>query len=99
MMRSADMAFMPAVPEEIFLKAVRWTVEKNTEFVPPAETGGAFYLRPLLVGTGPMIGLGAAPEFTFVVFGMPVGSYYKDGIKPVDALVLEDFDRSKDRAN
>ncbi|KAF7732731.1 hypothetical protein EC973_000002 [Apophysomyces ossiformis] len=92
--RSADMAFMPHVPVDLFLEAVKRTVEINLEFVPPLESGGSLYLRPLLFGSGPEIGLSPAPEFTFLVLGMPVGSYYKDGVRPVDAWVIEDFDRT-----
>ncbi|KAI8388811.1 branched-chain amino acid aminotransferase [Radiomyces spectabilis] len=94
MMRSADMAYMPRVPVEVFEEAVRRTVEGNLEYVPPKASGGSMYLRPVLFGSGPCIGMDAAPEFTFVVFGMPVGNYYKDGVKPVDAWVIEDFDRT-----
>ncbi|KAJ2958633.1 hypothetical protein NQZ79_g5818 [Umbelopsis isabellina] len=94
MNRSADMASMPEVPEHIFLEGIKKTVEANLEFVPPYGSGGSLYIRPLLFGSGPMIGLSPAPEFTFIVFGVPVGNYYKDGVKPVDALVIEDFDRS-----
>lgn len=95
MAKSANMAFMPEIPEETFVEGVRRCVEANLEYVPPKETGGALYIRPLLFGSGPFIGMGAAPEFTFVVFAMPVGSFYVDGVKPVDAIVIEDFDRSK----
>ncbi|KAI8141883.1 branched-chain amino acid aminotransferase [Fennellomyces sp. T-0311] len=94
MNRSAPIAYMPEVPEEIFLEGCRRTVEANIDYVPPVETGGAFYLRPLLFGSGPMIGMDAAPEFTFLVFGTPVSNYYKDGIKPVKALVMETIDRA-----
>lgn len=92
---SANKGFMPSVPEDLFVEGVRRTVEANLEFVPPKETGGSLYIRPLLFGSGPFIGMGAAPEFTFVVFAMPVGAFYADGVKPVDALVIEDCDRSK----
>lgn len=95
MARSADMAFMPTIPEDVFVEGVRRCVEANLEYVPPKETGGSLYIRPLLFGSGPYIGMGAAPEFTFVVFAMPVGSFYTGGVKPVDAIVIEDFDRSK----
>lgn len=95
MQRSADMAHMPHVPVEIFEQAVRRMVEANLEFVPPKESGGSLYIRPVLFGSGPFIGMGAAPEFSFIVFGMPVGNYYSGGVVPVDALVIEDFDRSK----
>ncbi|KAG0167943.1 hypothetical protein DFQ30_005447 [Apophysomyces sp. BC1015] len=94
MNRSADMALMPQVPVEVFEEAVKRTVEKNLEFVPPLESGGSLYVRPFLFGSGPEIGLTASPEFTFIVIAMPVSSYYKDGIKPVDAWVIEDFDRT-----
>ncbi|KAI8991823.1 branched-chain amino acid aminotransferase [Mycotypha africana] len=94
MNRSADMAFMPNIPEELFVEAVRRCVEANLEYVPPKETGGSLYIRPLLFGSGPYIGMGAAPEFTFIVFAMPVGAFYTGGVKPVDAIVIEDFDRS-----
>lgn len=94
MARSADMAFMPTIPEDLFVEGVRRCVEANLEYVPPKETGGSLYIRPLLFGSGPYIGMGAAPEFTFVVFAMPVGSFYTGGVQPVDAIVIEDFDRS-----
>ncbi|CEG76924.1 Putative Branched-chain amino acid aminotransferase [Rhizopus microsporus] len=94
MIHSANMGYMPAVPKEVFLEGVRKTVEANLEYVPPKETGGSLYIRPLLFGSGPFIGMGPAPEFTFIVFAMPVGAFYSGGVKPVDAVVVEDFDRS-----
>ena len=48
------------------------------ELVPPAGKG-ALYLRPLLLGTGPLLGLGPAPSYTFVVYGAAVGAYFKVG--------------------
>lgn len=97
MAKSADMAFMPEIPEDIFVEGVRRCVEANLEYVPPKETGGALYIRPLLFGSGPYIGMGAASEFTFVVFAMPVGTFYPNGVQPVDAIVIEEFDRSAPR--
>lgn len=95
MNRTAAFGSMPEIPEEVFLQAIKTTVQANLEFVPPYGSGGSLYLRPLLFGSGPMIGLSPAPEFTFIVFGVPVANYYKDGVKPVDAYVIEDFDRCK----
>lgn len=69
---------MSMVPpdEALFLKGVVGTVRENMDMVPPAGKG-SLYLRPLLLGTGPILGLGTAPEFTFSVYGTPVGSYFK----------------------
>ncbi|KAF9570217.1 hypothetical protein EC968_002096 [Mortierella alpina] len=91
---SADLACMAAVPEDLFVEACERAVANNLEFVPPYGSGGALYLRPLLLGTGAEIGLYPAPEFTFIVMVIPVGNFYKSGVKPVDCLVVDNFDRA-----
>ena len=67
---------MAVPPEDLFLKAVTETVRANARMVPPAGKG-SLYLRPLLMGTGPIVGLGPAPTCTLTVFGTAVGSYFK----------------------
>jgi branched-subunit amino acid aminotransferase/4-amino-4-deoxychorismate lyase len=44
--------------------------------VPPLGKG-ALYLRPLLMGSGPILGLGPAPAYTFAIYAAAVGSYFK----------------------
>ena len=44
--------------------------------VPPPGKG-SLYIRPLLMGSGQILGLGAAPEYTFLVYVSPVGNYFK----------------------
>lgn len=50
------------------------------------------YVRPLIFGSSAQLGLNPCDGYTFVVFVMPTGVYH--GVNPVDALVLEDFDRA-----
>ncbi|MDR0379094.1 MAG: aminotransferase class IV, partial [Candidatus Accumulibacter sp.] len=57
-------------------------------------TGGSMYVRPLLIGTGAQIGVAPADEYTFLTMVMPVGPYYKGGLKPVRALIVDDWDRA-----
>lgn len=90
--RSAEFICIPPVPEEHFLECVNLAVAMNAEFVPPHETGAAMYIRPLLFGSSAQLGLNPTDEYTFVVFVMPTGVYH--GVHAVDALILEDFDRS-----
>lgn len=52
------------------------------------------YLRPLLIGTGPQIGVAPSSEYTFMIMVMPVGAYYKGGLKPVRAVIFDDWDRA-----
>ncbi len=95
--RTAERVCMVEVPEEIFLDAVQKAVQANLDYLPPYGTGGAMYVRPLLFGSGPTIGVNPSPEFTFLVLVVPVGPYYVGGLQPVRALVLDDYDRTAPR--
>ena len=75
-------------------EAAEKVIKANLEYVPPYGTGGSMYLRPLLIGTGPQIGVAPAKEYTFMIMVMPVGAYYKGGLKPVRAVILDDWDRA-----
>ncbi len=94
MARAAQRICMAQVPEEMFMDAIRRVVDANRDYVPPYGTGGSLYIRPLLIGTGPRIGISPADEYVFIVLVLPVGAYYKAGLKPVRAVVLEDYDRA-----
>ncbi|MDR1661457.1 MAG: branched-chain-amino-acid transaminase, partial [Azoarcus sp.] len=94
MFNTARRACMAPVPVDLFVEAVRRAVKANEDFVPPYGTGGSMYIRPLLIGTGAQIGVAPADEYTFLVMVMPVGAYYKGGLKPVRALIVDDWDRA-----
>jgi branched-chain amino acid aminotransferase len=94
MARTARRTCMAPVPVDLFVAAVKRAVKANESYVPPYGTGGSLYIRPLLIGTGPQIGVAPAQEFTFLVMVMPVGAYYKGGLKPVRALIVDDYDRA-----
>ena len=91
---SANRTMMAEVSEELFKEAVIKAVEANEEFVPPYGTGGSLYIRPLLIGSGPMLAVAPANEYRLLVVVTPVGTYYKDGVKAVDACVVEGYDRA-----
>ena len=98
MQASCDRIRMAQLPTEEFIQAVKMVVKDNIEYVPPYGSGGALYIRPLLFGSGPRIGLQPADEYTFVVLVIPVGDYYKGGLSsPVKGLLIEDFDRAAPR--
>lgn len=94
MQRTAYKTVMPPVPTEMFLDALQRVVKDNIDYVPPYETGCSMYVRPLLIGTGPQIGVAPATEYTFLMMVMPMGDYYKGGIKPVRAIIFDDYDRA-----
>ncbi|MGQ1785175.1 MULTISPECIES: branched-chain amino acid aminotransferase [unclassified Saccharicrinis] len=91
---SADGILMQPVPTELFQKAVVRAVELNMDYVPPYESGAALYIRPLLIGSGPKVGVSPSEEYTFLVFVTPVGPYFKEGFKPTKQMISRKFDRA-----
>lgn len=94
MRNSARGIKLAEVPDELFHNAIVKAVNLNRKYIPPYGTGAALYIRPLLLGTGPEIGVKPAKEYFFMVFVMPVGPYFKEGFKPVDIMICRDFDRA-----
>lgn len=94
MKRTAEKIFMAPVPEDMFVEAVFRAVNANRRFVPPYGTGASLYIRPLLIGSGPQVGVKPAEEYTFMVFVTPVGPYFKTGFKPVSLIVEDEYDRA-----
>lgn len=91
---SARRLCMEPPPVDLFIDTVKTLVRNNQAFVPPYGTGASFYVRPLLLGASPIIGVHESHEYIFVMLGMPVGPYYKDGMVPVRGLVQENYDRA-----
>ncbi|EXC04272.1 Putative branched-chain-amino-acid aminotransferase 7 [Morus notabilis] len=87
MKMGAERMCMLSPTVEQFVDAVKQTVIANNRFVPPPGKG-ALYLRPLLMGSGPLLGLAPAPEYTFLIFASPVGNYHKG--RPALKLFVED---------
>jgi branched-chain amino acid aminotransferase len=94
MQASADGIMMEAPSTELFIEMVKKAVSLNKEFVPPYGTGASLYIRPLLIGTGPRVGVKPADEYLFMVFVTPVGPYFKEGFSPVSMMITRDFDRA-----
>jgi branched-chain amino acid aminotransferase len=92
MSNSVDSISIPKIPEAHFLQCVHTAVALNAKFVPPHSSGAAMYIRPLIFGSSAQLGLNPPEEYTFCVYVLPVGVYH--GVHPVDALILEDFDRA-----
>lgn len=94
MQSSSDGILMPRFPIDKFKEAVITAVKRNIEFVPPYGSGASLYIRPLLIGSGPEIGVKPSNEYLFMVFVMPVGPYFPEGFKPTDLLIMRQYDRA-----
>lgn len=94
MINSARGVLMAEVPIAMFKEAIFRVVKMNEKFVPPYGSGASLYIRPLLFGSGPEVGVSPSKEYTFLVFVTPVGPYFKGGIKPVNMLICRKYDRA-----
>ena len=94
MLLSAEGIKMAQFPVEKFREAIIKVINLNRKFIPPYGSGATLYVRPLLFGSSPEVGVKPSSEYTFLVFVTPVGPYFKDGIKPVNMLICRDIDRA-----
>ncbi len=66
LMSSCLRTCMTPLPESKFLEACYAAISDNLAYVPPYGSGGALYIRPILYGSGPRIGLQPADEYTLI---------------------------------
>jgi branched-chain amino acid aminotransferase len=94
MIHSAKGVMMAELPIEIFKEAIFKVVMLNEKYVPPYGFGATLYIRPLLLGFSPEVGVKAANEYFFIVFVTPVGPYFREGFAPVDLMICRKYDRA-----
>jgi branched-chain amino acid aminotransferase len=91
---SAKGVMMQPLPIDLFVEACRKVIKLNERFVPPYGEGASLYLRPMLIGIGPQVGVKPSAEYMFAVFVTPVGPYFKEGFNPIKVQIVRDFDRA-----
>jgi branched-chain amino acid aminotransferase len=94
MKNTAERLVMQPPPLELFLSAAKKLVLLNKSYVPPYGTGASLYVRPVLIGTSPHIGVHPSEDYSLIMLATPMGPYYKNGFYPVQACIQEQFDRA-----
>lgn len=90
---SAERLAIPAVPEALFISAIRHLVSADRAWIPDAP-GGSLYLRPFIVADEPFLGVRPAASYLFMVIASPVGSYFKAGAQTVTVWVSDSYTRA-----
>lgn len=85
---------MPEVPTELFEEMVKKVVRLNENYIPPYESGATLYIRPLLLGISPQIGVHPSTEYLFMIMVTPVGPYFKGGFQAQNYVIIREFDRA-----
>ena len=95
MQRTAKRLLIPEVPDNLFLRGVSEVVRANWQWIPPYGTGASLYIRPVLFGSGEMLGLTPAPNYEFRIFVSPVGPYFSNKkLQPIKLYLTTKFDRA-----
>lgn len=89
---SADRLAIPALPEDLFLRAIDEIVRIDVDWIPDGD--GSLYLRPFAFACEPFLGVRPAAEYLFVVIACPVGAYFKGGKKAVSVWLSDDYTRA-----
>jgi len=98
---TASRLLLPKVPVDLFVDAIRQTVLANREFIPPFRRENwawetrhpmCMYVRPLLFGHGPELGVKPAKDHLFMVFTSPVQAYWP--INGIRVLITDYFHRA-----
>ena len=87
---SADRMCMPAVPQEIFLEALKAITLCEIDWI-PNEVGSALYLRPTMVATESSLGVTPSSTYTFYIYCGPAQPYFN---KPVKLVTEQTFIRA-----
>ncbi|MFX1487948.1 MAG: branched-chain amino acid aminotransferase [Promethearchaeota archaeon] len=92
--QSAKRMLMPEYDVDKFIDIVKKVVKANEDYIPPYNSGGALYIRPMLFGSGPTLGVASAKEFKLIVFTVPVGPYFPEGFKGIDLEISKKYTRA-----
>ena len=91
---SARRMLMPEYDVDEFVDTVKRVVKENEEYIPPYDSGGALYIRPILFGYGPILGVHSAEEFKLIIFTVPVGPYFPEGFKGINLEISKKYTRA-----
>lgn len=91
--QSNDRLCIPHIDEEFVLEALKQLISIDKEWIPSTE-GTSLYIRPFVISTEPFLGVAPSSQYKFMIILSPVGSYYKEGIKPVKIFVENEYVRA-----
>lgn len=91
---TCDGIVMPKVPTELFVEMVKKVVRLNQEWIPTYESQATLYIRPVLLGITPQVGVHPAKDYLFLIFVTPVGPYFKGGFACNKYAIVRQWDRS-----
>ena len=92
--RSAEYLGIEAPSEEMFIQMCKRIVKENIDFLPPYGNNASMYIRPILFGSNPQLGVKSSTECVFMMLCSPVGAYTGGALEAIDVVIARDYDRA-----
>jgi branched-chain amino acid aminotransferase len=86
--RSARLMCIPELPVDLVRESFEALVGLDHEWV-PRKPGTSLYMRPTVIATDAFLGVHPSHSYLYFLIVSPVGSYYKEGVKPVRILASD----------
>ncbi|XP_054776458.1 LOW QUALITY PROTEIN: branched-chain-amino-acid aminotransferase 2, chloroplastic-like [Prosopis cineraria] len=93
MQMGAERLLLVAPSVEQYVYAIKQVVLANERWIPPYGKG-SLYIRPLLFGSGPVMGISPSPETTFLIYTNPIGNKYKGHAGEINLLIENSVPRA-----
>lgn len=90
---SAKRICIPLVDEEFLLHALTELVAIESDWI-PTNPGESLYIRPVIYGMDPFLGVKPSSNYKLFILLSPVGAYYSEGFKPIKILIQDDYVRA-----
>jgi branched-chain amino acid aminotransferase len=90
---SAERMCMQTLDIDYVLEALKELLRLEARWIPKTK-GTALYIRPTMIASEPFLGVHSAHEYLFFIILSPVGSYFKEGFKPVKIMVEDEYIRA-----
>ena len=95
LMASARRLCLPELPEDDFIASVEGLVKADLRWVPDANGGEeSLYLRPFMMANENFLGVRAAENVLYAVIASPVGTYFSEGVHPINIWVTDRYSRA-----
>lgn len=85
---SAEGLCMPKIDEKFVLNSLVKLIRLEKDWV-PRKKGSSLYIRPVMIGTDPIVKVRASETFLFYIILSPVGSYFSSG-RTMSKIMVED---------
>jgi len=90
---SAARLAMPELPAETFVLTADALIRQDRDWV-PRKADESLYVRPLMIGTDPFLGVRPSERYLLLFIASPAGQYFPRGLQPVTVWISEEYVRA-----